>query len=112
MSEYEELKKSYKTLERLHDATNDAVRQLTAEMKVKDKQIELLIAEKRQWEEEKIKQQAIIQQQLSGGDSNLRALQDEIRLLKREFKLSIRECTDPEGIIKVEDLLKSIRELY
>jgi len=111
MNELEQEKKDHNSLKKLHDSTNQAVMALQAEISVKDKMLETFAKEKAQWEREKIQQQLIIQQHIGGSDNNVRLLQDEIRTVKKKFKIAISDCTN-DGIIKTKDLLAAIRELY
>ncbi len=48
---------------------------------------ETLVAEKKQWEQEKVVQQQIIAQQLGNNDSVVQQLQNEIREIKRKYNI-------------------------
>ena len=78
---------SCKRLQQRIDSYGDAVVQLEAKIKLLTELNQTLEAEKRQWTEEKIKQQMIIQQQLGNSDDVVSQLQDEIRRIKKKYNI-------------------------
>jgi len=77
---------SCKTLQKRIDSLGEKITAVELELKTLQEINNTLEMEKRQWIEEKIKQQMIIKQHLANGDNTVRQLQDEIRFLKRIIK--------------------------
>ena len=99
-------------LQRKIDSLNDWINKLEAKIQFLEEIAHTNEAKERQWFTEKLKQQLIIQQQLKNSDDTTKALQDEIRDVKKKFKLAIENATLPNGQVDKKDLLARIRELY
>lgn len=80
------LQNDYDALKRLHDATNLRVTQLESENKSLVQINKILVAEKKQWEQQKVLQEQVIAQQLGNSDGVVRLLQDEIQELRDRIK--------------------------
>ena len=81
-----ELQNNYDALKRLHDSVNLRVIQLESENKALMQANEILVAEKKQWEQQKALQEQVIAQQLGNSDGVVRLLQDEILGLRAKIK--------------------------
>jgi len=80
------LQEDFNALKRVHDSVNLRVIQLEDENKFLMQANEILIAEKKQWEQQKALQEKIIAQQLGNSDGVVRLLQDEIQELRAKIK--------------------------
>ena len=81
-----ELQNNYDALKRLHDSVNLRVMQLESENKTLMQANDILVAEKKQWEQQKALQEQVIAQQLGNSDGVVRLLQDEILGLRAKIK--------------------------
>ena len=68
-----------------YEAAQESLKELANKLDVAMSMIANLEAEKRQWVQEKIKQQEIIKQQLGNSDDVVIQLQDEIRNIKKQL---------------------------
>lgn len=84
MTEQEDWKKRY-------DSLMEGLKSLEAENKYLKEQNEVMGKQKRQWEEEKIKQQMIIKQQLGNSDDVVRQLQKEIKSIKKKLRVCLKK---------------------
>ena len=84
---YEELKKDYDALLSRYMATQQTLANLEKLLEEANKKVEILQAEKRQWDEQKVLQNQIIHQQLQNNDLIIRKLQDELIALKQRFNI-------------------------
>jgi len=80
------LQNDYDALKRLHDSVNLRIIELERENKALIQSNEILVAEKKQWEQQKALQEQVIAQQLGNSDGVVRLLQDEILGLKAKIK--------------------------
>jgi len=80
------LQNDYDALKRVHDSVNLRVMQLESENKALMQANEILVAEKKQWEQQKELQEKVIAQQLGNSDGVVRLLQDEIQELRAKIK--------------------------
>jgi len=88
-----ELQNAYDALKRVHDATNNAVKQFQDENDRLRKENNILVMEKRQFEESRTLQEQIIQQTLDRNNAQMNRylednheLKDSVRYYKREIK--------------------------
>lgn len=86
-TDYDELRKSFDGLKRVHDSMNQAYSALEQELERVKMRNEILTAEKKQWEMEKASQQMIIQNALTQSNSVSNQYLEENRRLKEEIKL-------------------------
>ena len=80
------LQNDYDALKRVHDSANLRIIQLESENKALIQSNEILVAEKKQWEQQKALQEQVIAQQLGNSDGVVRLLQDEIQGLRDKIK--------------------------
>ena len=80
------LQNDYDALKRVHDSANLRIIQLESENKALIQSNEILVAEKKQWEQQKALQEQVIAQQLGNSDGVVRLLQDEIQELRDRIK--------------------------
>jgi regulator of replication initiation timing len=85
--ELQELKLAFDVLKHVHDSTNLAVDRLTIENNQLKDRINILAAEKSQWESEKIKQYHVIQKSLSDSNKLSNKYIEEIQSLKDELNI-------------------------
>ena len=79
--------KDYDALMKRYLAAQASMADLERQLKRAFNQIAILEAEKKQWEEQKVLQAQIIQQQLGNSDNVVRQLQDEIRRIKKQYNI-------------------------
>ena len=79
--------KDYDALMKRYLAAQASLADLERQLKRAFNQIAILEAEKKQWEEQKVLQAQIIQQQLGNSDNVVRQLQDEIRRIKKQYNI-------------------------
>ena len=79
--------KDYDALMKRYLAAQASLADLERQLKRALNQIAILEAEKKQWEEQKVLQSQIIQQQLGNSDNVVRQLQDEIRRIKKQYNI-------------------------
>ncbi len=79
--------KDYVALMKRYLAAQASLADLERQLKRALNQIAILEAEKKQWEEQKVLQSQIIQQQLGNSDNVVRQLQDEIRRIKKQYNI-------------------------
>jgi len=80
------LQNDYDALKRVHDSVNLRIVELENENKSLMQSNEILVAEKKQWEQQKALQDQVIAQQLGNSDGVVRLLQDEIQKLRARIK--------------------------
>jgi len=80
------LQNDYDALKRVHDSVNLRIVELENENKSLVQSNEILVAEKKQWEQQKALQDQVIAQQLGNSDGVVRLLQDEIQKLRARIK--------------------------
>ena len=78
--------KDFNKLLKRYNASQKLLEQTIEKLNKQRQQIEILEAEKRQWVEQKILQNHIIQQQLGNSDNVVRQIQNEILNLKEKIK--------------------------
>lgn len=76
----------YNDLLKRYTAAQETLRTLQRRLEEVIKKNEILKAESKQWENQKVLQNEVIQHQLGNSDSKVRELQDEIIELKKEIK--------------------------
>ena len=75
-----------KTLQKRIDSLNEGIKAMEAKISNDEQIINILNAEKVQWNQSKMVQEQIITQQLGNSDNVVNQLQEEIIKLKREMR--------------------------
>jgi len=76
--------KQYRKLRKIHDSTNKAVKQLQKENERLKATVQMLLYEKKQWDESKVNQNNIIQKTLDLNNTQMQNLHQEIDQLRKE----------------------------
>jgi len=80
----DEERKMFKRLTKIHDSTNKAVEQLQSENKRLQASLQMLLYEKKQWDQSKVNQNDIIQRTLDLNNAQMQQLHQEIDQLRKE----------------------------
>lgn len=91
--EFEDLDRDFNNLKNIHNSTNEAVMALERENLRLRNLNELLSSERKQWEQDKIFQQQIIQQALTSSNFTNNSYLEENQRLKEEIKLLKEEIS-------------------
>ena len=84
--DYDELKKAFDALKRIHESMNHAFTSQQTELERLKNQVNILTIEKKAWEVQKEQQQMIIQQSLSQSNMMSNQYLEENQRLKAELK--------------------------
>lgn len=74
---------------KLYESASDALAKKDADLEHAKQLNNVLNAEKKQWEQQKVMQDMIIKQQLEAADNTARGLQEELRILKQKHNIKV-----------------------